>query len=362
MTMIRRREFLKAAAGAAAVIATPTILTAKKTQSPIILGDGAYQYEAHHNWPQLPDKYTWQTTHNVAIDKTGNLYVIHEGNKNKKDHPAIFVFDDQGKFIRAFGEEFQGGGHGLEVHAEDGEEFLYVTGYQGLKKFAKLTLKGEKVWERHAPMESGVYAKGEDQSTKPGMKTRDVFQPTNIAFKPDGSGFYVADGYGAYVIHEYDKDANYKSTFGKPGTEQGQFSLPHGVWTDNRAKDKPASVVVADRVNGRLQWFTPGGDFIETIGDFALPANVDTFRGLMLVPELLARVTILDSDNKVVARLGDDAAWREEVGKKVIRKHPDQWPEGKFIHPHDACFDAQGNIFVAEWVATGRVTKLRKVS
>src|SRR4051812_13382570 len=279
---IRRREFLKAAAGAAAVMATPAILTAKKTKSPIILGEGEYKYEAQHNWPQLPDKYTWQTTHDVAFDKAGNLYVIHEGDKKKPDHPAIFVFDADGKFIRAFGQEFQGGGHGLEVHAEGGDEFLYVTGYQGLKKFAKLTLKGETVWERHAPMKSGVYAKGEDTSTKAGMKTRDVFQPTNIAFRSDGDGFYVADGYGAWVIHEYDKDAKYKSTFGKPGKEDGEFSLPHGVWIDSRAPGRAESIVVADRINGRLQWFTPDGEHIQTLGGFALPANVDTYHGLML--------------------------------------------------------------------------------
>src|SRR5262245_27459114 len=134
---IRRREFLKAAAGAAAVIATPTILTAKKTDSAIILGEGAYSYEVHHNCPQLPNQYTWQTTLDVAFDKAGNLYVIHEGHNDTKDHPAIFVFDEEGKFVRAFGQDFQGGGHGLEVHEENGEEFLYVTGYQGIKKFAK---------------------------------------------------------------------------------------------------------------------------------------------------------------------------------------------------------------------------------
>ena len=37
------------------------------------------------------------------------------------------------------------------------------------------------------------------------------------------------------------------------------------------------------------------------------------------------------------------------------------WEDGKFIHPHDACWDQDGNIFVVEWVPTGRVTKLRKV-
>ena len=30
--------------------------------------------------------------------------------------------------------------------------------------------------------------------------------------------------------------------------------------------------------------------------------------------------------------------------------------------PHDACFDKDGNIFVVEWVQTGRVTLLKKVA
>ena len=34
---------------------------------------------------------------------------------------------------------------------------------------------------------------------------------------------------------------------------------------------------------------------------------------------------------------------------------------GRFICPHGACFDHDGNIFVVEWVEVGRVTKLRKV-
>ena len=45
-----------------------------------------------------------------------------------------------------------------------------------------------------------------------------------------------------------------------------------------------------------------------------------------------------------------------------MRSQRPQWKPGKFVHPHDACFDKAGNIFVAEWVVTGRVTKLKKVS
>jgi hypothetical protein len=47
---------------------------------------------------------------------------------------------------------------------------------------------------------------------------------------------------------------------------------------------------------------------------------------------------------------------------KVIRNDPRQWIDGKFVHPHDACFNQGGDLFVAEWVGTGRVTKLKRVS
>jgi hypothetical protein len=79
----------------------------------------------------------------------------------------------------------------------------------------------------------------------------------------------------------------------------------------------------------------------------------------------VARVTLLDSSNKVVATLGDDIervlADRDANNGFVIRTREDMWQQGKFVHPHDACFDAEGNIFVAEWVQTGRITRLKRV-
>ena len=81
----------------------------------------------------------------------------------------------------------------------------------------------------------------------------------------------------------------------------------------------------------------------------------------MLVPELHARVTLLNERNEVVAQLGDDV---EGVVKKksVNRGNAKTWVNGKFVHPHDACFDNTGNILVAEWVATGRITRLKRGS
>ena len=363
ITPITRRRFVSAVATTTAVLAAPRVLTAQKSDSQLVIGAGEHRYEVLHNWAQLPDKYNWQTTHNVAVDRDNNLYVIHEGRENLKDHPAIFVFDAQGKFVRAFGKQFQGGGHGLEVRTEGKEQFLWVTGYQQLKNFAKLTLTGEVVWEKRAPMDAGIYAKDED--TKPAKRWgRDAFMPTNFAFLPDG-GFFLADGYGSYRIHRYDKDGQWLSQFGAPGTGPGQFNTPHGIWLDDRP-GRSASVVVCDRANKRLQWFTLEGKHVKTLDGFLLPANIDTRGEVMLVPDLQARITLLDKDDKVIVQLGEDPEWRAQVlkdGLKLRRSEKGEgWVAGKFLHPHDACFDAAGNIFVAEWVQTGRVTKLRKLS
>ena len=341
----------------------PQLALKSKGADQLIIGAGEHRYEVMHNWLKLPDNYTWQTTHNIAVDREGLVYVIHEGRENQKDHPSIFVFEPDGKFIRAFGNQFQGGGHGLEVITEGSEQFLYVTGYQQLKNFAKLTLTGEMIWERRAPMASKLYPAGEAASPKKEWG-RNRFMPTNYAFRPDG-GFYLADGYGAYCVHQYDKHGNWQSSFGKPGKGAGEFNTPHGICIDARSGRDPM-VCVADRANGRLQWFTFEGKHVKTLDGFVLPANLDTHKDLMLVPDLAARVTLLDGKDNIVARLGEDTAWWAEVGKdrNKLRSQPERWSEanGKFIHPHDACVDAQGNILVAEWVQTGRLTKLRRLS
>src|SRR5438045_2130217 len=244
-TTVSRRQFLSTtAAGTAAVLAAPTVWTAAKTDKPLIVGEGPHKFEVQHDWPQLPDKFTWQTTHNVAVDKAHNLYVIHEGQAKLTDHPSIFVFDPEGRYIRSFGQQFQGGGHGIEIRDEAGQEFLYVCAYQHLKTFAKLDLTGNTVWQKYAPMEAGVYAPEED--TKPAkIWGQDRFMPTNFAFLDDG-GFLLADGYGAFYIHRYDKDGKWLSCFGGPGGGEGKFNTPHGVWVDRRAPREPA-IVVCDR-------------------------------------------------------------------------------------------------------------------
>ena len=354
-----RRKFL---ASSTIALAAPAIFTGKRTAAQDVIGSGDYQFRYQHAWPQLPSKYHWQITHNVTVDPDNRLYVIHEGQRDKADHPSIFVFDHEGRFVKAFGSQFQGGGHGLDIRVEDGTPYLYVAGYQHLKTICKLSLDGEVIWQKYAPMKSEKYAEGEASDPKQ-IWGRDRFMPTNFAFLPDGD-FLLADGYGAYVVHRYDKDGNWKGVFGGAGKGKGTFNLPHGIWVDQREGIDPR-IVVADRANNTLQLFDMDQNYVQTVEGFGLPANIDTHGDLMLVPELKARVSLLDRNYQTVATLGDDRerieADRKESKTFKIRTDESKWLDGKFVHPHDACFDQEGNLLVAEWVASGRVTKLTRV-
>jgi hypothetical protein len=131
------------------------------------------------------------------------------------------------------------------------------------------------------------------------------------------------------------------------------------LWIDDRDKANPR-IVVTDRAHNTLQIFDLTGKYLQTIGGFGLPANVDCQKDLLLVPELGARVSLLDRDYQVLAQLGGDVERVRDT--KGIREDESTWVDGKFVHPHDACFDLNGNILVAEWVRTGRITKLEKIS
>ena len=172
--------------------------------------------------------------------------------------------------------------------------------------------------------------------------------------------YHLGDGYGSQYLYEYNANDEFVRAIGGAGSDDGQFRTPHGQWLDNR--DGTPKLVVADRANARLQWFDMDGKHLRTQDDFLFPADIDSQGDLLLVPDLHARVTILDKDNKVIAQLGDDEAWRARVldKKESMRTSPDKWQAGKFVHPHDACFDKDGDIFVVEWVRGGRVTKLVK--
>lgn len=344
---ISRRSAVKAVAAAVVAGAGPNIHASDKAGTKnVVIGEGEHTFECLHGWGEAPEHVRWFNTHGVAVDEAGLIYIKHQS-AGPTPIDTIVVFDPDGRFVRSFGKEYHQGGHGIDIRKERGEEYLYLSDVHN-RQVIKTNLKGEVVWKKSYPTEAGVYQKIEQ------------YRPTNVAFAPDG-GFYIGDGYGSNYIHQYDKDAQWVRTWGGTGDAPGKMKTPHGLWLDDRPGREPM-LVVADRANARLQYFTLDGSFKEIVDGVLFPAHFDIRGEVLLVPDLHARVSLFDKRNQPIVHLGYDPAWTEEVKKLEIRRDPKRWVAGKFIHPHDACYDADGNIFVVEWVDAGRVTKLRKVS
>jgi hypothetical protein len=69
----------------------------------------------------------------------------------------------------------------------------------------------------------------------------------------------------------------------------------------------------------------------------------------------------LGQDNKPLAHLANYPDWQKEVDEKKLRTQKDTWQAGKFVHPHDACFDRTATCSSLNGLA-GRVTKLQRLS
>jgi hypothetical protein len=189
------------------------------------------------------------------------------------------------------------------------------------------------------------------------------YRPSNVAVAPNGD-VYLADGYGSYYIHHFTRDGRYVRTFGGPGENAGQTQHPHGLFVDRRGSE-PLLVIGENDPKGekpgRLQALALDGThkrFLPT--PVRSPRHFDQQGKLAVIPDLDARVTLVDENYQTVANLGD--GWTTKTEVRTLRtKTSDNFTAGKFVCPHDAAFDQDGSIFVAEWVAYGRLVKLEKV-
>ena len=195
-----RRTFL--AAGAAA----PFVWAASKSDSKYpVLGGGEHQYEAIHDWGDLPSNIKYGNTHSVVEDSQGHIYIHHTVHATSQSPDSVVVFDNKGKFVRSFGPMFRGGAHGMHLSKEGKTEYLYFCDEKhGI--VTKRTMKGEEVWTMGYPQDSKIYQKGPG-STGPGGANGLNYRPTNFAIAPN-LDFWVGDGYGSYYMFHYSQKSS----------------------------------------------------------------------------------------------------------------------------------------------------------
>src|SRR5690348_7574754 len=152
-----RRGFCKAVGTG---LGAPLILGAadKAGLKKPVIGEGEHTYEVSHDWGQLPADIQYGNTHGVCEDSHGRIYIHHTVFATSEKPDSMVVFDHKGRFVKSWGKQFRGGAHGLHIHREGKEEFLYLCDFQrGV--VVKATLDGEEVFSLGYPKESEVYSR-----------------------------------------------------------------------------------------------------------------------------------------------------------------------------------------------------------
>ena len=294
------------------------------------------RFEVCEGWGVLPDGWTFVEVAGVATDSHDRVFVFNRG-----DHPVV-IFDRDGRFIGSWGEGVFNRPHGLTIGPDDA---VYCTDDIGhtVRKFTPEGTLLLTLGTSGRPSDTGATS----MDFRTIRRAAGPFHyPTNVALAADGS-LFISDGYGNARIHRFSADGVCLLSWGEPGGGPGEFRLPHGI-----AVGPDGSVVVADRENSRLQFFSPDGQFVEQWTDVARPCQV-----------------LVDADGRVyVAELGFRAAmWPgtsspspdatggrvsvfDRRGRLLARWGGGLNPcaPGDYMAPHDLCLDSRGDLYVGE--------------
>jgi DNA-binding beta-propeller fold protein YncE len=261
------------------------------------------------NWAKLPPGWNFGECSSVSVDNKDNVWVY-----NRSKRPVIEL-DKDGNVLQSWGEDVMTGPHGIKV---DADGFVWTVDRTGQVVF-KLTPLGRVL------MTIGRVGYPLDNNSKDGFH-----DPTAIAFAPNGD-MYVSDGYVNSRVIKFNKDGDYLLHWGKKGTGDGEFDLPHDVALDSRGQ-----VYVADRGNKRVQIFDANGKFLRKWTDVGTPWGfhyVAKENVLYMCDASNSRVVKLSLDGQVLGVLGSFGRVQGKFG-----------PAG----PHHMAVDSTGAIYVAE--------------
>jgi sugar lactone lactonase YvrE len=362
---LSRRDFIKTGALAGAALATSNLSYAAERAEAVRIGSGYHTYEAVAEWGKLPDGMKYGHGCGIVLDGQDRVYVT-----SRSTNPCVAIFDRDGHLLETWSTDFaervgfttqqvKDTAHCLYWSKEGNDEFFYWTenvstnkeGPKFGKRVYKTDLKGKVLYEIGNVAKEGSTAQKFDWTN-----------PTDVAVAANGD-IYVVDGYGSQRVSRFDKNFKHIKTIGErtdrkavgPDAPHGTFNTCHGVWINTLKKGVEPEVYIADRHNDRIEVFSLELDYKRTLkGSVRNPCCFYQFKDSLYIPDLGARLTILDGDDRVAAQLGDGM----EVDGKTRRKDADKNP-ALFAYPHAMCVDSRGDFYVVEWVDFGRARKFK---
>ncbi len=316
---------------------------AEQQASSKIVGSGKYRYEFIPNWGKLPEKLY---NNSVAVDSQDRVFICtlgFGGFRNLTPAPLMYITDRDGNVLGSWGTGASEHAHGLNIV----DDVCYFTDkYDSI--CLKYTLDGkilQMLGQRGVHSDTGCRKSGDPVPHAAGPFNH----PDDFTRAPWGD-LYVADGTHNARIHRFDSGGHLIQSWGHWGPEPGQFSSPHAVLPTRDGK-----LYVCDRLNHRIQIFTPEGKVLgvwsdvvqwpsETVltheGDFAIcedPGNqiarADSADRSEAKAARPSGVRILDKDGKLIVHL--------DCGKA-----------------HQLAIDSRGDMYTATHTAINKLVRL----
>jgi DNA-binding beta-propeller fold protein YncE len=277
-------------------------------------------YHEAANWAQLPAGIEWGSVISADPDAQGYLWVFH------RSEPPLLKFDASGKVAQSFGKGMFVQPHGLHI---DRDGFIWATDAQGKDG------KGHQVF-KFSPDGRVLMTLG--TAGEAGESPKTFNGPTDVAIAPNGD-IFVTDGHGNNRVVKFSKNGTFLKAWGKKGSGQGEFNLPHSI-----AFDSSGRVFVADRENSRIQIFDQDGKFLAEWKQFGRPS------GIFIAKD--DTMYVADSESNATRNPGFKRGIRVGSAKdgKVTAfipdtdPNPDASPSGA---AEGVAADAQGNVYGA---------------
>ena len=353
---------LKQAALAVVVLAAPCPQAAFAATPPV----PAYRVDAH--WPKpLPHNWIMGQVGGVAIDSQDHVWVLQRprsltadvlGAAGTPPHteccaaaPSVLEFDTAGNLLRSWGgpdfvPDWPKNEHAIRV---DKGGNVWISGNNTTdRQVIKFSADGKQLLEIGHPSDAPT----NNQDT--GL----LGKPAGIDIDEEAHEIYIADGYLNSRVVVYDSDtgafkrgwgaygvpldqiANARSPAYVPGAPPArQFSTVHCA-----TLSRDGLVYVCDRLNDRIQVFTKAGRFVK---EFILrPATIggSTFAIAFSHDKAQTYLLLADGMNELVSIL------RRDDGGQVAQIGHGGRNAGQFLGPHGLVTDANGNLYVGEWI------------
>ena len=250
------------------------------------------------NWGEPPAGIEWKdlkSVNSVNYDPNGKGSMVVLVTPPNPSDPSVWVFDYSGKLQKTWGANMFVRPYDLVV-----DRFGYLWIIDEKQNFIfKFTEDGKQLMTLGKKGVTGNNA------------SHDSFDgPTDVAIAKNGD-IFVTDGYDNSRVVKFDKNGKFLMIIGgTKGAEIGQFSLPHRVYIDSKGE-----VVIQDRANKRIQFWTQDGKFIKQWTDLGLmyPAGMD------LLPD--DTLYLSDSDGQSVKIVKDDKILDAIGGLDGMRPH-----------------------------------------